>query len=418
MKRIWLLVKKDFLKKWKNPFTILGFTMIPLLFTLIFGLVFGASGETKLPKIRVLVVDRDQSLVSRLVLSAMTQGEMAEMMDLIPMEDEEEARKRLEGGRASALLVFPPDFGSDAFDGKATELLLIKNPSEQFLPQIVEEITDTAGLLLSSLLSVFRDEVDSIRAFSGEDKITDQAVSDISISVRRRIDGMAKYVFPPAVTLKRDTIKEEDEEEDASISVHGYILPAIAIMFLLFVVNIVFEDILRERESGTLLRQMASPMHLREFIWSKMVTAALLGTLCTWLLIGLGALFFNIGWGPPLTVFLIVLALNILISGFISVFYAFIKTENQAGSIISSVIIVMSLLGGSMIPVEQFPGPIQILSRATINYWGIQAFLRSMEGSGLAEILPVMAGMAAVGLILSLVSSRLLAKNLRKGLAK
>jgi ABC-2 type transport system permease protein len=418
MRRVWLLVAKDFRRKWKNPVVIIGFLFIPVLFTLIFGAVFGGSGETKLPRIQLLSVDLDKSFLSQLVFSALNQGELKEMIQLEPMESEEEARQRLEQGKASALLVIPENFGKDVWEGRKAELLLFKNPSEQFLPQIVEEITDTTALLFSALLSVFSDELGIMRRFSGSFDLSDQAVSMISVRIKNRIDGIAKYVFPPVIDLKQTTTEKEEEGISGALTIQSYILPAIAIMFLLFIVNIVFEDLLQERDSGTLLRMTASPMTIREFIWSKMVTAALLGMFCTFFLIGLGALIFNIKWGPPISVVLIVICLNILISGFISMFYAFIRTERQAGAVISSVIIVMSLLGGSMLPVEQFPAPIKVLSNFTINHWGLQAFLKSQSGEPLQIILPILGGMILAGVLLSLISSQLLQRNLRRGLVK
>ena len=162
----------------------------------------------------------------------------------------------------------------------------------------------------------------------------------------------------------------------------------------------------------------ASPMTIQEFIWSKMVTAALLGMFCTFFLIGLGALIFKIQWGQPISVVLIVICLNILIAGFMSMFYVFIRTERQAGAVISSVIIVMSLLGGSMLPVEQFPAPVQILSNFTVNHWGLQAFLKSQSGEPLQSILPILGGMTLAGVLLSLISAQLLLKNLKRGLVK
>ena len=296
MRRVWLLVVKDFRKKWKNPVVIIGFLFMPILFTLIFGAVFGGSGETKLPRIQVLSVDLDKSFVSQLVLSAMTQGELKEMIQLDPQDSEEKARRQLEQGKASALLVIPKNFGTDVWEGRKAELLLFKNPSEQFLPQIVEEITDTTTLLFSALLSVFSDELGIMRKFQGKMALTDQTVSMISIQIKNRIAGVSKYVLPPVIGLKQTTLEKEDGAISETLTVQGYILPAIAVMFLLFIVNIVFEDLLRERDSGTLLRMTASPMTIREFIWSKMVTAALLGMFCTLFLIGLGALIFNIKW--------------------------------------------------------------------------------------------------------------------------
>jgi len=359
MKRVWLLVRKDFKKKWKNPAVIIGFMLIPLMFAFLFGLVFGSSGETKLPRIKVLIVDQDESLMSQFLHTALTQGELKEMIELESLDSEEDARRLMDQGKASALLMIPEGFGAELFKGNPVELFLIKNPSEQFLPQIVEEITDTAGLLLSSLFSVFNDEIGIIRRLVDQGAASDQAVFDISLRMKGRMEGISKFVFPPVIKLKQEVIDKEPEESEADLNIQGYILPAVTIMFLLFIVNIVFEDLLREREAGTLLRMMASPMSIREFIWSKMVTAALFGALCTLILIGLGALLFHIDWGPPQTVLLIVLALNILISGFISVFYTFIRTENQAGSIMSSVIMVMSLLGGSMVPVSNFPATLR-----------------------------------------------------------
>ncbi len=418
MRRVWLLVAKDFRKKWKNPVVIIGFLFIPILFTLIFGAVFGGSGETKLPRIHVLSVDQDESIVSQLVLSAMTQGELNEMIQLEPIDSEEEALQRLEQGKASALLVIPENFGTDVWEGRKTELLVYKNPSEQFLPQIIEEILDSTTVLFSAFLSVFSNELAIMRQFSGFEDLTDQAVSMMSVTIKDRIDGVAKYVFPPVVDLKQTTLETEGERPSSMVSVQSYILPAIAIMFLLFIVNIVFEDLLRERDSGTLLRLAASPMTIREFIWSKMMTAALLGMFCTLFLVGLGTLIFKVNWGAPLSVLLTVISLNILIAGFISMFYAFLRTERQAGAVISSVIIVMSMLGGSMLPVAQFPAPLQFLSNLTVNHWGLQAFLKSQSGEPLKDILPIMGGMALAGVLLSLISSQFLQINLKRGLVK
>ncbi len=416
MRNILILVKKDFKRKWKNPVVILGFMLIPVLFTFIFGLVFGGQEENTLPRITLLVVDNDKSLISSFLTTAMSQGELKKMVELKPMETEEEGRHLLGKGKASALLFIPDNFGKDVLDGKNVEVLLLKNPSEQFLPLIAEEITDTTTLILSSLLSVFSEEVGTIKEFIDMDNFPDSDISALSVLVKNRIDSISKYVFPPVISLKQETIKGEEESE--SISIHGYILPGMAIMFLMFICNVVFEDILKEKETKTLLRLNVSRMSMTEFIWSKIVTSALIGMLCTFLLIGLGVVLFSIYWGNFFTVFLIVLCLNILIAGFIAFLYSFIKTELQAGAVLSSVILIMSLLGGSMIPVDNFPSFIQVISKLTLNYWGLEAFRMAMKKESFTAIIPILMGMVLAGILLSLVSSRLIQNNLKKGLIK
>jgi len=418
VRHIPILVKKDFKRKWKNPVVILGFMLIPLVFTFIFGIVFGGQDEETLPRITLLTVDNDKSLISNFLSTAMSQGELKKMIELKPMETEEEGRQLLSKGKASALLLVPKNFGKDILDGKKAEVLLLKNPSEQFLPLIAEEITDTTTLILSSLLSVFSEEVDTIRGFIEMNKLPDTDISAFSVQVKNRIESISKYVFPPVISLQQETITEEGKEETGMISVHGYILPAMAIMFLMFICNVVFSDILIEKETKTLLRLNVSRMSMTEFIWSKIVTSALIGMLCTFFLMGLGVALFSINWGNLFSIFLIVLCLNILVAGFIAFLYSFIKTESQAGAVLSSVILIMSLLGGSMMPVDNFPSFIQQISKLTLNYWGLKAFLMAQMNESFSKLLPILIGMVLAGVLLSFASSYFIQNNLKRGLLK
>ncbi|MFO7980612.1 MAG: ABC transporter permease [Candidatus Aminicenantes bacterium] len=416
MKRVFLLIGKDFKRKWKNPVVIIGFLLIPILFTFIFGFIFGSSQENVLPTIKVLSVDLDKSLVSRLYLSSLTQGELKDMIHLQAVPSEDEARSLLDKGKASALIIIPSKFGEKVWSGDPAEITLIKNPSEQFLPQIAEEITETTSLVFSALLQIFSEEISQIKALSEQIDASDQIISDLSIMIKDRIEGIEKYVFPPVVSIKQVTREKEVEIEDAGYSIHSYILPAISIMFILFICNIVFEDLLREKEKGTLLRMTISPLRISEFIWSKILTSALIGIFCTLFLIGLGSILFSIDWGRPGILLIIILSLNILIAGFIAFLYTFIRTERQAGALMSSVIVVMALLGGSMTPISNFPPFVQKISRFTVNYWGLEAFKKNIIGDSVPQIWVIVFGMLIMGLLLSIASSFLLKNKLKKGL--
>jgi len=417
MRNIFLLISKDFIRKWKNPFVILGFLLMPLLFTLILGAVFGSSNEPSLPKIRVLAADNDQSLLSKLFLGAFSQGELKELIDL-EIVSEIEGKKQLNKGKASALLIVPEGFQEDVFNDRSVEIMLEKNPSEQFLPQIVEEIGDTYTLLVSALFSLFSDEVKLIRNFSGEETIPDQAVSMLSLRIKNKMEGASKYVFPPVISIKQKTVVKEGEEDAEAFSFQQYVLPGISIMFLLFICNIVFEDLLRESEGGTLLRMMVSPLRINEFIWSKILTAVILGILCTYFLIFLGTVIFKIQWGAPFLLFIFVLCLNIMTAGFIAFLYSFVRTERQAGALLSTVILVMALLGGSMLPAQFFPPAIQIFSKMTINYWGIQGFYRIMDGESLVHIIPILTGMGLGGIMFAFIGSYFINVRLKRGILK
>lgn len=415
MRNIFHLIQKDFKRKWKNPVAILGFLLIPVIFTFIFGLVFGSSEEEILPEVQILVVDKDKSFISQFLIAAFNQGELKKFIQA-ELVEEAQGHDLLDAGKASALLIIPENFGDDVWGGRNTELTLLKNPSEQFLPQIAEEIIDTTSLLLSALFSVFSDELTAIQNAVDKGEFSDADISSISIQVKDRMEGIAKFVFPPVISLKERTISEDIEKEAASLSVQSYILPAIAIMFLLFICNIVFEDVLHEKEIGTLLRMTVSPLKISEFIWSKTITSALIGMCCTLVLIAMGRILFAIQWGNIFLVILIVFCLNIMLAGFISLIYSFIRTEQQAGAVLSSVIIVMSLLGGSMMPVENFPPFIQQISKFTPNYWGLKAFHKAILRDPIHELIPILVGMMGIGILFSMVGSFFMKQFLRKGL--
>lgn len=416
MKNTWLLVRKDFKRKWKNPVVIFGFLLIPVVFTFILGLVFGGGDDPSLPRVKILAADNDESILSELFLNTFTQGELKTLLDLVRVE-EPEGRRLLDKGKASAFLLIPENFGADVWEGRPVEILLLKNPSEQFLPQIAEEVSDITSLLLSSLFSVFKDELVTIRTLVEQEEFHDADISSLSVRFKNRFDGIAKYVLPPVVALRQTTVSDNKDKE-TSYSVYSYIFPAISIMFLLFICNVVFEDILREKESGTLLRMSVSPLRISEFIWSKIVTAALIGMICTLVLVIIGSLIYSIRWGHPLLIILVVITLNILIAGFIAFLYSFVRTERQAGAVLSSVIILMALFGGSMVPLDSLPSFIKPISKMTVNYWGLEAFRMSIMGEPLNRIFLLLLGITATGVLFAVLSTFFLNKNLRKGLLR
>ena len=75
MSTIWTLIRKDLLRRAKSPVGVLVLMAIPLLISLVFGLVFSPSGKQALPRFKMLLVDHDQSLASQFVKSAFSQGE-------------------------------------------------------------------------------------------------------------------------------------------------------------------------------------------------------------------------------------------------------------------------------------------------------------------------------------------------------
>jgi len=172
----------------------------------IFAAAFGTGSQPRLPRVRLLAVDLDRSFFSRLFLTSFSQGELKNLVSLEEVEDEKEGRRILERGKASALMILPRDFGADVWEGRETEILLLENPSEQILPRIAEEILDTSTLLFSAFFSVFSGEIETVRAAVEKDAMSDADVASISVRIKNKMEGISKYVFPPVISLKQETI--------------------------------------------------------------------------------------------------------------------------------------------------------------------------------------------------------------------
>src|SRR5262245_36931481 len=110
---------------------------LPVVIGALMSLISGGNGPA--PKAHVLWVDQDQSLVSRLAASAARQGQVAQFLEVETVDDVVTARRRMDAGDASALLIIPKGFQDGVLREQPTTLTLVTNPSQQILPLIVEE---------------------------------------------------------------------------------------------------------------------------------------------------------------------------------------------------------------------------------------------------------------------------------------
>jgi len=232
---IWNLVRKDLLRKAKAPVGVLILVAIPLFISLIFGLVFSPGAKQALPRFKVLLVDRDKSFVSNFVKSAFTQGDLAAMVELQEVEPAE-GEKLMAKGKAAALLEVPANFGRDLLDGKPVALRLVKNPAEQFTPEIAQKITETIGLLLDYGARILAEPLRRIRGLDqGKSGAFPDEASwlEVSRDLRSSLSRVSKYVLPPVITLVSEEVRKE-AKPGPQINFFALFLPGFTLMSLLY----------------------------------------------------------------------------------------------------------------------------------------------------------------------------------------
>jgi len=170
-------------------------------------------------------------------------------------------------------------------------------------------------------------------------------------------------------------------------------------LWILFIGQGPFQEVLSEKAAHTLSRLLASPVTLRQFLLSKMIRCFLLCVIVQSALLLLSGLAFGMRWGNPAILAVAVVMSAWSMMGLLALLYSLARTREQASSISSIIILGLSMLGGSMFPFEQLPGFLQALGHFTPHRWSIVAFQCVIRAKPLVDLVLPLAILAGVGLL-------------------
>jgi len=159
------------------------------------------------------------------------------------------------------------------------------------------------------------------------------------------------------------------------------------IMGMLFVSEICWRDLLMERDQGTLDRMLGNGVSVASVLLSKALSGILFCFVSFAILIVAGRWIFGIHWGGFWAVSILLAGLCYACMGLLAGVYGFVRTQQQGGAISAVIIMMMSLLGGSLFPISGLPQIVRVIGRFTVNYWGVEGFnVLILHGGGLTEL--------------------------------
>ncbi len=400
MRRLLLILGNDIRRHLKAPWVIVIFIAIPLVMTGLIGVIFAPRSDSgELPPIAVLLVDQDKGLASKLILGSFDVDQMKKMFR-VTVTDETDGARRMKRGRASAMVIIPKGFTLDLLDAKPVTLRVVKNPSEQFLPDVVEEFMATMAVMLSGVVQAFSEEVRGLRAmFEGPvDRIPWETLGPEFGKAQKKIAAAAKYLDPLLIGLKEEKTKAAGARTQSSMrEIFSAILPGMAVMFLLFIVQILMRDILTDHEDGKLRRMMTTPLRPLELIGARIAGGWIMGLTILLVMAAFGTLVFRAAWGPLGDFLPLAVVASFWTAAFFALFHALVRNRNQAGAIAAPIILAFSLFGGSMMSPEVMPKAFRVVGILTPNRWFIDGAALAREGRFPAAGLTVL---LATGLIL------------------
>ena len=184
-----------------------------------------------------------------------------------------------------------------------------------------------------------------------------------------------------------------------------------ALMFLMYTVSYGGRSILAEKAQGTLPRLLVSPTNSTQILGGKVFGIYLTGVAQMLILIGATSLLFQLKWGDPLGVVLLVFAAVFGATGWGMIITALARTPAQVGSVGSATMLIFGILGGSFISLDQMPTYIQTISRITPNSWALDGFTTLALGGTLSNLSAPITALLTMGGVLFLASILLFGKK-------
>ncbi len=425
MRTILRMIRKDLLRKVRSPLGIGVMLLFPVIFAAILALAFGGND---VPRVHLLVENRDDSLLGSALMSALGSDQIAEHFDVEVVG--EEGIERLRKGQGSALLRIPEGFTRDFLDGEQMALELYRNPAQGIMPEIAEQVAGVLAEVLSAGSRVLRGPLDTIGPYtrSSDLEMSDQTVAEAAIGFKGIFDGADRFLAPLVIDFESVVLDEEGEEavaddsqDDAvgsssqAFSIFLFVFPGVSVWSLFMIGDACMRDILTESEAGTLRRQLHAPIGTGTVILAKAGFTAVVS------LVALAILTATGWWAAdrpvdPIGYVTLSLALILAITGAGATVYGAAGTQNRGATISSVVYLALGFAGGSFLPLSSMPAAVQALAPVSPFYWGTQGYQKLLSFDGnLLDVLSSVAVLSGLGIVLLTLGAALLRRQLARG---
>jgi len=376
VRQVWISAIKDLRRIRRDPVALAVWAGIPIFVAALLLSVFSRSGPA--PHGRLLVADEDSTFLSSLAATAFSQGELGKIFT-VEKVTQQEGRKAVGSGEASALLVIPKGFTRAFFDSQPSQLLLITNPSQRIIPGIAEETTSIlleAGFYLQSLLGP------ELRVFAagppgGQPTFPDQTVAQLSVTFNRLASKIRSYLDPRLIDLKTEVL--EPEAPSSSGITLGF-FSGMLIMAVFFVGAGLSFDFWKEKASGVLRRLYSSPSGLAGYLAGKLVAVSIILFGLALVSAAAAPLFAELS-----TASLVGAVLWVTVSGvFLYLLMGLVAlhaSSARAASLLGNLIMLpLAMLGGCFFPFEYMPKTLAAIGRWTPNGFVLVELRKILSG--------------------------------------
>jgi ABC-2 type transport system permease protein len=392
--------------------------IVPVAFFSIFAVIFAGQGRSGTPTINVAVVDEDGSDLSQRLSAALAKDKSLQVTAKVPTGEpltRANAEAMVRDGKVSAAIILPKGLSQSfpSFFGDRSTVTLLADTSDPVAPQMLAGMLQ--GLVMTAVPdAMMKGGISQLTKFGGP----------LTAEQQKALDQAERILKPPAnaddaagdgaVNGLLDVKIVDVLGQEKANPVIAFYAAATAVMFLLFsCANGAGGTLIEEVENGTLERLLSSNLTMTQLLAGKWVSFIMLGVTQVSVMFVWGWLVFGLELWSHLSGFLVMTIVTAAAAAaFGIVLGTACRTRGQLAGVSTTVILLMSAIGGSMFPRFAMSEGMKTVGLATFNAWALDGYQKVFwREAPVWELWPQV--FVLVGLTVAfLVAARLLARRL------
>ncbi|MGE7877784.1 ABC transporter permease [Peribacillus muralis] len=354
MRVIWNICRWEMQRIFKRPQSYLVMFAMPLLFTLLFGTLFGDGGQNK-PIIAL--VDNDGTVLSKSLYKGVHEDNS---LFTLEKRTHKQALQEIEKNKVAGIIFIPEGFEAELHEGRVPDIAFQHIPEFTTYPMVTG--------FLSNKLSKLKIESTAAVVWSEQTGAPWQDMYE-KIAKNRNNEG----VKIKKVIIEKGTSKERSE---VSGNASGF-----SIMFLMITMVSVTSTILEAKSNGVWYRLMSTPASRFEIAAGYFLSFFLIGWIQFGSLIVATSFLFDVKWGNPLSLITLVSAMMLAIVGLGLMIAGFAKTVEQQSAAGNLIIISSCMIAGVYWPLEIEPAFMQKMADFLPQTWSMRG-LKEIAANG------------------------------------
>lgn len=364
--RILDLASKDLsqiLRDWKSGLFLL---VMPLLFTLFFGFVFGAGStpranvDSRLP---VGVIDQDRGTLAADLKTLLGDSEVVRPV-MLEEKDAQQVNKMVNDGDLAAAVIIPAEYTNRLLADQPILLEVIVDQNQPAGKTASRALETTTGRLLGAVEAA---HISIEVAKSPNEKV------NVENSVAQAISAWKE----PALTVSVQKAIGETAQENQKNSLSGFAQASSGMMVQFSIFGLITSAmvLLLERKSGTLQRLLSSPIQKFEVIAGHVLAMFLVIFVQQLILVFVGELVFKVNYmRQPLAIFLMVAVLSLWAASLGLLISAISRKEDQVITLSLIAMFIFAAMGGAWFPLEVAGKAFAAIGHVMPTAWAMDGF--------------------------------------------